>query len=377
MKLLHTADIQLGAQFKGLGERAEAQREQIKKTFHRALELAIEEKVGLILIAGDLFDSNHPSLELTQFARGEFRFLKDRGVKVCIVPGHHDALDEHGIYNRERFDEEFSNVFIFRDPQGGVKEYEDLDIAIFAKPNAQSTSTKSPFPGLAGLTTSMKYKVVAAHGELMIPGKFAGNYHPIAISELEGLTGIDYAALGHWHSMQDCTTYGKFKMPVWYAGSPELVALDQAGAGNVLVGEFSNQGVKILPKRVGRRMALTLQLDIANFNTIEELKEKIFEQQDQDAICRVELSGIDMNNVTVNLERLETDLADAFFFVKITDNTHVRLEDLPQYPDKLIQGQFVKIMREKIKGLKDDAEKKICEEALQMGLMELEGKEVV
>jgi len=376
MKFLHLADIQLGAQFKILGERAQDQREQVKKTFHNALELGVKEEVSLVVVAGDLFDSNHPSRELVEFVRGEFGFLQERNIQVSIVPGHHDCLDEHGIYNRERFDEEFLNVFIFRNPEGEAKEYTAVDIAVLAKPNVASTSVTTPLPNVESLTSNMRYKILAAHGDVQIPGKSAENYHPIALAELEALEDIDYVALGHWHSMKDCTQFGNFKMPVWYSGSPELVALDQAGSGNVLVVDIGDGGAKVTPVKVGKRGSTRVALDISTLETLEDLKKRILEHAGEDTILQVELSGLNTNNVMMDVDRLEEELQDSFFFIRVSDKSTIVLTDIPEYPDQLIQGQFLKIMRKRIKEA-TEKEKKIYEEALQMGLAELEGKEVI
>jgi len=380
VKLLHIADIQLGAQFKILGTRADEQREQLKKTLHKALERGAKEGVSLVVVAGDFFDTNHPSHELVEFAKGEFGYLGEHNIQICIVPGHHDALDEHGIYNRERFDEEFENVFIFRDHGGEAKEYPSLDVAVLAKPNTASTSTQSPFPRLAGSdpvgSSKMKYRVIAAHGDLQIPGKSAKNYHPITNAELESLSDINYVALGHWHSMRDCTSYGNFKMPVWYSGSPELVASDQTGSGNILLVELIDGGSTVKTVSIGKRISHVMSLDISNFQSMEQLKKKILESANKNVILQVELSGLNTNNILIDTEQLANDLTSSFFFVRVTDKTHFVLSNIPEYPEKLIQGQFMKIMKKKIRNA-PEGEKKVYEEALQVGLAELEGKEIV
>ncbi len=376
MKILHTADIQLGVQFKGLGEKAGLQREQLKKTFHKAIEIGVEERVVLVLICGDLFDSNHPAHELVEFMRGEIKYLAENNIQLCVVPGHHDYLDEHGIYNLVRFDDEFNNVFIFRNPEGAVKEYTNLDLAVFAKPNISNESAKSPFPDVGNLNSPMKYKIFAAHGELKVPGKFDGKHHPIEYSEIEGLEKIAYVALGHWHSMQDCSSYGNFKMPVWYSGSPELVALDQQGSGNVLIVDIGEEKVQVKSAKIGKRKSSVLILDIANFEDLTALKNKILESADKDLILSVELTGLNTNSISFDGEKLEEGLEESFFHLRIKDGSHLALQEIPEYSEALIQGQFLKIMRKKIKEA-PDADKKMYEEVLQVGLMELEGKEVL
>ena len=58
LRLLHTADVHLGARHADLGDRAAMQRERQFAAFVATVDLALAEKVDLVLIAGDLFDSN-------------------------------------------------------------------------------------------------------------------------------------------------------------------------------------------------------------------------------------------------------------------------------------------------------------------------------
>ena len=58
LRLLHTADVHLGARHADLGDAAAAQRERQFAAFEASVDLALSEKVDLFLVAGDLFDSN-------------------------------------------------------------------------------------------------------------------------------------------------------------------------------------------------------------------------------------------------------------------------------------------------------------------------------
>ncbi|MEA3335483.1 MAG: hypothetical protein U9R25_06195 [Chloroflexota bacterium] len=61
IKLLRTSDVQLDAPFTFLGERGARHRQQLRQTFARIVELAREDGCHMLLIAGDLFNDNHPS----------------------------------------------------------------------------------------------------------------------------------------------------------------------------------------------------------------------------------------------------------------------------------------------------------------------------
>ena len=58
LRLLHTADVHLGARHADLGNQAAAQRERQFAAFRATIDLALGEQVDALLIAGDLFDSN-------------------------------------------------------------------------------------------------------------------------------------------------------------------------------------------------------------------------------------------------------------------------------------------------------------------------------
>jgi exonuclease SbcD len=83
----HLADIHLGAKLYGRSEL----REDTLKAFEEAINTIINERVNVVVIAGDLFDKPHPENE---FLLGAIRLLKkvtEKGIKVILVGGDHDT----------------------------------------------------------------------------------------------------------------------------------------------------------------------------------------------------------------------------------------------------------------------------------------------
>src|SRR5687768_17673918 len=97
-RLLHMADVHLGARHDDLGPAAAALRERQFAAFHAAIELAIAEKVDLVLVCGDLFDSNSQPRRSVERAAAEFGRLAERHISVVIIPGTHDCYDTASIY---------------------------------------------------------------------------------------------------------------------------------------------------------------------------------------------------------------------------------------------------------------------------------------
>ena len=93
LRLLHTADVHLGARHADLGEAAAAQRERQFAAFRAAVDLAIAEKVDLFLVAGDLFDSNVQPKRSVERVAAELARLAQARIRSVLVPGTHDVYD--------------------------------------------------------------------------------------------------------------------------------------------------------------------------------------------------------------------------------------------------------------------------------------------
>src|SRR5688500_3642923 len=97
-RLLHMADVHLGARHDDLGPAAAAQRERQFAAFQRAVDVAIAERVDLVLICGDLFDSNYQPRRSVERAAAEIKRLVDRHISTVLIPGTHDCYVGSSIY---------------------------------------------------------------------------------------------------------------------------------------------------------------------------------------------------------------------------------------------------------------------------------------
>jgi DNA repair exonuclease SbcCD nuclease subunit len=86
MRFLHCADIHLGYQQYNLKERFN----DFGRAFYAVLDVAIEEKVDFVILAGDLFHKRAiDALSLNQAMRG-LRRLADAGIPCIAVEGNHE-----------------------------------------------------------------------------------------------------------------------------------------------------------------------------------------------------------------------------------------------------------------------------------------------
>jgi DNA repair exonuclease SbcCD nuclease subunit len=98
LRLLHTADVHLGARHADLGEAAVAQRERQFAAFVRTIDLALAEGVDVVLVAGDLFDSNVQPRRSVERVAAELRRLVAGRIRTVITPGTHDVYDRASVY---------------------------------------------------------------------------------------------------------------------------------------------------------------------------------------------------------------------------------------------------------------------------------------
>jgi len=91
LRIIHTADVHLGARHDDLGEQAAAHRGRQAAAFTAAVDLALAEKVDLFLVAGDLFDSNVQPRRSVEFVAAQLKRLATARIRSVIVPGTHDV----------------------------------------------------------------------------------------------------------------------------------------------------------------------------------------------------------------------------------------------------------------------------------------------
>lgn len=374
IKFIHTADIHLGAKFLNFGDKAKEQRDQLKKTFEKIIDKAVEDRADFLLISGDLFDANRIHQSLVDFVKIQFQKTRERGVNVIIIPGTHDCLSADSVYLREHFSDEFSNVFVFNDSSVNAQVYENFDLTVWAKPNISNKSATSPIIKLSSRDKKTKFNILLAHGSLQIPGKSSPDSYPISFEDIAEC-GMDYVALGDWHSMAD---YSRGGVPAFYSGSPEIIDIDQKGAGYALKVEL-DKTAQITPVMVGERTSDEIIINLDEAQDSAEVKAAILNGRNARLIRTVNIKGLSDPELALIPEDLEEELEDKFFILRVNDFSHPKIKTIEEknYPPETVIGQFIRLMKEKINQALNEDEKKIAEEAFRIGVAELEGKEVI
>ncbi len=383
LRVLHTADVHLGARHADLGAQATAQRERQFAAFRVSIDGAIAEKVDLVLIAGDLFDSNVQPRRSVERVAAELKRLADARVRTVIIPGTHDVYDRASIYRAHDLPKlagaDGTDLVTILTPERQSIRFEALDATVHARVFATKRAPHSPLEGFDISADASTWQIGMIHGSIAIPKQTEHDEVVITTEEIAA-SKLDYLALGHWHSSQHGTTGGTVYA---YPGAPEPVALDQDRAGNVLLVTLevknSVHEVRFEEVRVGRTRFEKVEIDAAKLASQPALIESLARRADKDLVLDVRLIGVRPDALDIQPEEVEADLADRFLKVRVRDRSVPALTEGPLPSEDTILGSFVREVQATIAELEAADSVDAATEArdvLRLGRLLLGGEEV-
>ncbi len=363
LRIIHTADVHLGARHDDLGEQASAQRERQFSAFTAAVDLALGEKVDLFLVAGDLFDSNVQPRRSVERVAAQLKRLAAAKIRSVIIPGTHDCYDRSSIYRTydlkalagSTASDDWVTVL---DPETSSVHLSACDVVVHGPVFATKRAPHSPLRdlGIAADPRKATWRIGLVHGSVSIPGKTDGDDVVITTEEI-GASGLDYLALGHWHSAQQAkagsVTYA-------YAGAPEAVALDQDRAGKVLLVELDDGGtgrsVKVTEQQVGRTRFEKLDVDAATLASQPALIDLLARKGDPDLVLDARIVGVRSDELDLHLDEIESSLAPSFLKVRVRDRSLPALTEGVLPSGDTIVGAFIRDLEARIAELEASAD---------------------
>ncbi|WP_312556751.1 metallophosphoesterase family protein [Empedobacter brevis] len=267
MRILHTADWHLGKKLDSFSRLEE----QIL-VMNEIVEIANEQQVDLVLIAGDLFDNFNPSVEAVELFYKTLKRLSDNGkCPVIAISGNHDSpslIDAPDPLARE------CGIILIGYPNAKVQEFEvtgfqliksvegmielklnsfDFPIRILHTPYANETRLKEylgekkedalneilaanwknnadEYCDESGVNLLMAHLYMNKKGEEIL--EEPEGEKPIKIGNADLVfseaipSQIQYTALGHLHGFRNIGTEEK---PVVYSSSPLCYSFSEAG----------------------------------------------------------------------------------------------------------------------------------------------------
>ncbi len=386
LRIIHTADIHLGARHDDLGVQAAAQRDRQFAAFRATVDLALAEKVDLFLIAGDLFDSNVQPRRSVERVVEELKRLALARIRTVIIPGTHDVYDRASIYRAYDLkamagSTDRDDLVTVLTPSLDKVHLAALDVVVHGRVFDTKRAPVSPLQGLdagsedAGAT----WRIGMVHGSIAIPGKTDRDEVVITTDEIAG-SRLDYLALGHWHSSQQgragAVTYA-------YAGAPEPVALDQDRAGKVLLVELEEADgkriVTVEERVVGRTAFQRVQVDATTVASQPALIDSLAKRADPDLVLDVRVVGVRPDELDLHTDEIESALAPSFLKVRVRDVSLPALTEGTLPSADTVVGAFIRDLEARIAELEGAGKAEEAGElrdSLRLGRLLLAGHEV-
>ena len=92
MKFLHIADLHIGKRVNGF-----SMIEDQRYILNNIVDMAVNEGVGAVLIAGDVYDKPIPSSEAVTLLNDFLENLAKKNIKVMAISGNHDSAERLGF----------------------------------------------------------------------------------------------------------------------------------------------------------------------------------------------------------------------------------------------------------------------------------------
>ena len=220
LKLIHTSDVHLESDTLGSGPRGDVFRDVVRRAFAGVIDLANGNRADLLLIVGDLFDSNRISAEALEFAMSQIGRSK---MPVVMIPGNHDAHDERSIYAAVPPASLPRNLHLILEPGGVSLEFPELAAHVWGRALVEHSPEYRPLSGMPEPVPHV-WNIGLAHG--FFTETETNRSSPITPAEIEA-SRYDYIALGHIHIFGD-VSQGETR--AFYCGTPApLYAGSEAG----------------------------------------------------------------------------------------------------------------------------------------------------
>lgn len=343
MKIIHSADIHLGAPISGFPkEISEGRKREVRNTFLRMVDYAKENGVKAILLSGDVFDRDKPFKKDVDFFYGVIESNPD--IDFLYLRGNHDNEGEK---------REFANLKTFS-TEWQSYEYGDVVISGIELVGENSLSLYSTLS-----LNARKKNIVMLHGQI------GGEINLVKLRD----KNIDYLALGHVHGYADGSVDGRGRYA--YSGCLEGRGFDETGVKGFVLLDVQD-ALTYTFKPFSKRCIEEIKLDVSGLQDGYQMARLARAQIPfkKENIYRIELVGeIDAQTeeFAADVERaLENDCA----YLSVKDKTKKKIDYTAYDGDNSLKGEFVRTV------LESDYTEEEKAQMIAYGLKALVGREV-
>ena len=295
----------MGMRAESVGRLAERVREERLVSAQRVVQVAHDQHAEMLVLTGDVFEDNAVDRLLVRKV-GEI--LRAFSGPVYIIPGNHDPFCPGSVWEHSVW-KEAKNITVFT-----KNEPLELDTCVlFPCPLREKYSGKDPTAWI-NADGAAKPAIGLAHGN--VEGIPSGDPDYPIPRDAVTRRGLDYLALGHWHSFaryDDAS--GECRMA--YSGTHETTKFGERNSGNAVVVEISDRGAlpTLTPIRTGGLDWRAIEHSVDHPSSLESLIQQLTDiEQPASTLLRVHLDGILFPEDRDALKRLDEVLASRFLF---------------------------------------------------------------
>ena len=362
LKFIHAADFHLDSAFGALTEKqAAARRRESRDLGFRLANYVNNHGIDLVLLAGDLFDSNSAFRETgEQLAQA----LGQMEAKVFIAPGNHDWYGPGSPWQTVVWPE---NVHIFRENRMTAVELPEWNLVIHGAAFTAQEQAEGFLPGYA-VPADGRIQIGLLHGEI---DPAENRYGPIRREEIAA-GGFDYLALGHIHKRMEPQTYGK-TLCAW-PGCIEGRGFDELGEKGFYEGTIETGSVSLRFVPFARRQYEILKVDVTGKDPRMAV-ETALPQETEQHLYRILLTG-ETGESGIDAAAMREAFADRFYALEIRDHTRMAEDLWARAEEDSLRGLFLRELRAKWNAAVTEEERETVTRAVRFGLAALDHRDL-
>ena len=323
MKIIHTSDLHIASPLTSRlsARRAARRRKEIAGVPERLAMEARRIGASVIMIAGDLFDSEKVTAEDVEKLRDVISAYSD--LKFVYVMGNHEG----GTLKKYDMPDNFVSAT--------SDEWQYIDVG-----ELRISARAKCFPGMFDdLEVREGVNIALLHGELSnSKSEGAVNLNEAAKA------GINYLAMGHYHSYSAITVTDS--CVAVYSGTPEGRGFDEVGeCGYVLVDTDGGVSHKFVPFSI--RTLHDISLDTNGKVRTLELESMIkstLSKISEDDLVKLRLTGERRIEEKPDAKALTERLTGRFAHIEVIDETRPEIKPEELMYDKTLKGEFIRLV---------------------------------
>lgn len=362
MKIIHCADVHLDSNMTANMniQQAKSRNVELLETFEEMVVFGEREQVEVILLAGDLFDTQEPTtyvkhvfLEIIK-EHPNMRFFYCRGNHDRFVNWEKDNIPANLIF----FQQEWSSYQLGQVTISGLECMRDC-----------SLEWKDDW-----VLPKETINIVMLHGSVVEQVNPGWKEDQIPLPEFRQ-KHIDYLALGHIHSYQK--EHLDQRGIYCYSGCLEGRGFDECGQKGFVLLNVDEDSHSLQSRFIpfGKRQLYEIHVGVEGCMTSAEMTRRIENSLDtygveKEDFVKILLTGAVDVECEKNMQYIRTKFSDSYYCFRLEDCTALAVDYSDFIIDETLKGEFVRLIQEADISQKDKAE------MIRFGILALAGEEL-